>query len=315
MNRQAEEASALADDLHKKLYVEKTEEPEARDDDTVIQAVESLENVVEPVKDDTPLVEPVVDYEAKFKVLQGKYNAEVPRLSKEIREAKSTIQSMQTQLDELKESPAPVAKDLEITDLNPEAYAEYGEEFETLAKMVKQLTGQVNSLVTENTYLKDSLEGVENTQNQKTSDDFILSLEGSVPDWETINRNADFIQWLQEVDTISGVTRQVHLDDAAETLNARKAISIFKEFNDSVAPSSANNTQQHIARQAQPASVQSPAPTSEAKRFYTRSELKQFYKEVALVASGKGPWVGREAEVKAIEADIFAAPREGRIIG
>ena len=310
MNRQASEAAALAEDLHKRLYPN-TDAEDAGNENTDQAPVSLKDRETPDTTVDTPAVEPT-DLEkaaSKFKVLQGKYNAEVPRLHQEIRDMTSQMTTLQAQLDT---TPAPVVKDLEATDLNIEDYAEYGAEFETLAKMVKTLTSQVETLNTENTSLKQSVDNVEVTQSNTVSDSFWRSLEEAVPDWETINSNPDFVQWLQEVDVVSGTTRQTHLNDASETLNARKTISIFKLFNDSVAEESNNNNQRNtnIARQAQPDSVDTPGPVSQTKRLYTRKEIKEFYKDVS-----NGKWKGHEQEQAKVEADIFAAPQEGRIVG
>lgn len=313
MNQQAMKAAALADELHKRLYPQKTDADGAGNENTD-EALVSLEDgdqenqVVDTTVDTAAEPTDLEKSESKFKVLQGKYNAEVPRLHQEIRELTSTTQSLQAQLEQA-QTPATVAKDLEETDLNIEAYAEYGEEFEQLAQMVKSLTSKVETLKNENTSLRTS---VDNVEVNSASEKFWDRLEAAVPDWETINTNPDFVQWLQEVDDISGITRQTHLNDASETLNANKTIKIFKKFNDSVAKENTNNGQRNnrIARQAQPNSVNTAAPTSPNKRLYTRKEIKEFYKDVS-----SGKWKGHEAELKQVEADIFAAPLEGRIIG
>lgn len=308
MNQQAEEAAALAEELHTKLYgKENTDVDDARNEDTD-PALDSSNAVTDPV-DDTPPEPSVEDYETKFKVLQGKYNAEVPRLSAELREKNDVVQDLQTQLVS-KNKPAPVAKDLESTNLNPEAFAEYDPEVQDLVKAVTYLTDKVDSLTTENTNLKESVANVESTQSHTVQNDFITSLERAVPEWDTINKNPDFIQWLQEVEPISGSTRQQHLDNAAETLNANKAITIFEQFNDSVVSTPVVGNAERIAQQASPDSLQAAAPVSEQKRSYTRLEIKQFYKDVA-----NGRWKGYEDEAKAVEADIFLAPTEGRIVG
>ena len=311
MNQQAKKAAALADELHKKLYPTNTDADVAGNENTP-EALVSLENgeeVVIPV--DTPKEPTELELSAsKFKVLQGKYNAEVPRLHKETRELADQVRNLQAQL-ETSQTPAPVAKDLEAADLDIEAYAEYGEEFKTLAETVKSLTTRVETLDTENTSLKESITNVEVIQTNTDSEKFWVSLEAAVPDWEVINSNPDFVQWLQEVDPVSNLPRQTHLNDASETLNSNKTISIFKLFNDSVAKESNNNNQRNtnIARQAQPDSIDTPAPVSQTKRLYTQKEIKEFYKDVST-----GKWKGHEQELAQIEADIFAAPQEGRII-
>lgn len=313
MNQQAEKAAALAEDLHKKFYSQNTEADNAGNENTpeALVSSENGENVVVPVVDTPEVPEPtkLEAAESKFKVLQGKYNAEVPRLHRETRELSDQVRDLQAQLENV-QTPTPAAKDLEATDLDIEAYAEYGDEFKTLAETVKSLTNQVETLNDENTSLKKSIDTVEVIQTNTDSERFWTALEEAVPDWEVINSNPDFIQWLQEVDPVSNITRQTHLNDASETLNATKTISIFKLFNDSVAEETSNQGNINIARQAQPDSIDTAAPASTSKKLYTRKEIKEFYKDVS-----NGKWKGHEQEQAAVEADIFAAPQEGRIIG
>jgi len=322
MNKQAQEAGARADELHETLYGTKTdgtdEVPEITLSEEAPGAVESEELEVAPVEPtETPEEEPEElkeDYETKFKVLQGKYNAEVPRLAREIRGFKKEVQTLKAQLEEkLNTAPTTTETDLKETVLDKKDFEEYDEEIQKMVDMVNNLSSTVQTLNDENILLKQSMSSVEDTTNQTLENDFLGDLDLAVPDWRTINTEPNFISWLQEMDGVSGDTRQNHLDLAADSLNATKAINIFKAFNDSrsaneVTTQVQQQQQQNIERQTQPDNVTIAAPTTEQKRSYTRADIRTFYKDVAL---------GRysPADKAQIEADIFAAPAEGRVIG
>jgi hypothetical protein len=115
----------------------------------------------------------------------------------------------------------------------------------------------------------------------------------AAPNWREINRNPRWLQWLQEIDSLSGRTRQQLLNDATAAGDAPRVIAFFRGFQQEVGQAPGR------ARPARP-----------EKPIYTRAQIAQLYS-----AHRKGAYVGREAEWARQDADIIAAGREGRIRG
>jgi hypothetical protein len=204
--------------------------------------------------------------------------------------------------------------------------ADFGEEFidvaqraaaEAINPQVEALQGQVQSL----------------TQTlQRTAQQTLYSELGrEVPNWRIINRHPTFVRWLGLRDPMSGAIRKLLLDDAFRAADAARVVSIFKGF---VAEDAANRPAEPVPQPlATPAPAPAAAPRQPAvaletlaapgrarstppnpgtveKPIYTRNFIQRFYDD-----SRRGLWDGRVAEKQALEADIYAAQREGRVRG
>jgi hypothetical protein len=124
-------------------------------------------------------------------------------------------------------------------------------------------------------------------------------LDAAVPNWRQVNQDVRWFQWLADYDIYSGYRRQDLLNDATAKGDAGRVIAIFRGF---------------LAAAGQPAQPgQATAGAQQASggaRIYTRPEIQKLYAQYM-----RGAYRGREAEWRALEADIIAAGREGRVVG
>ena len=233
-------------------------------------------------------------YEHRFKVLQGKYNAEIPRLAGENKELKTKLQELEVALEQLKNKPEPLVK--------PEEIEEYGEGLIDVARRIarEELAGkdaEINAL-------KAKIESLSNVTTQKVEADFFSSLTSMVPDWEQVNQDPKFLTWLDEVDELTGQTRQVLLSSAEQSRDAARTAKFFTAFKKASTSWAANSTAA-LDSQLTPPTNKAPN-TPPAKKIWTRAEVGEFY---ARARRGEVS----DAEQIAIEADIMAAQIEGRI--
>lgn len=234
------------------------------------------------------------NWEHRFKVLQGKYNAEIPRLAGENKELKSKLTELEASLEALKSKPEPLVK--------PEEIEEYGEGLIDVARRIarEELAGkdaEINAL-------KAKLDSLSNVTTQKVEADFFTSLTSMVPDWEQINQNPKFLTWLDEVDELTGETRQSLLSRAEQSRDAArtaKFFNAFKKTSSTWAATSANALDQQVTPPTNKAPNAPPA-----KKVWTRAEVSDFY---ARMRRGDVS----DADAVAIEADIHAAQIEGRL--
>jgi hypothetical protein len=120
------------------------------------------------------------------------------------------------------------------------------------------------------------------------------AVEAAVPNFREIDRNPRWHRWLLGIDEMSGKHRQSLLNDAIAKFSAPRAIEFFKKFLQEEGTSqtySANANQRYYSK-----------PT------YTRESIGQLYE-----MNRRGDFKGREDEWARLEADIFAAQREGRV--
>jgi len=234
------------------------------------------------------------NWEHRFKVLQGKYNAEIPRLAGENKELKTKLQEIEVSLDQLKNKPEPLVK--------PEEIEEYGEGLIDVARRIarEELAGKDAEI----RQLKTQLDLISNVTTQKVETDFFSSLVSMVPDWEQVNQDPKFLTWLDEVDELTGQTRQTLLSNAEKSRDAARTAKFFLAYKKTSTSWAANSTAA-LESQLTPSTNKAPnAPP--AKKIWTRAEVSDFY-----ARSRRGEV--SDADAIAIEADIMSAQIEGRI--
>lgn len=257
---------------------------------------EPVEPPAPPTVDDSTLPPQEESWEHRFKVLQGKYNAEVPRFAHENKDLKSRLQSLEEQLDEMKNAKPP-----ELL-VKPEEIEQYGEGLIDVARRVaREELASKDAMIAK---LKSEIDSVKSVQSHVVQDSFFRSLTEMVPDWEALNADTNFLNWLDGVDDLTGETRQALLgraEQARDPVRAAKFFNTYKKMSQTWAAKSAASLEQQII----PPTNQSPS-TPQAKKIWTRAEITDFYNRVRRGSVS-------DADVIAIEADIASASVEGRI--
>jgi hypothetical protein len=118
-----------------------------------------------------------------------------------------------------------------------------------------------------------------------------------VPDYRTIDRNPAWHQWLLGADLLSGRIRQQLLNEAIQAGDVSRVKAIFDRFR--------QQGGQSVGGSRAPSRFRS---ANSDKPFYSRADITRSYE-----AHRRGAYNGREDDWNAIEQDLFAAQREGRI--
>jgi len=241
--------------------------------------------------------------ESRFKVLQGKYNAEVPRLHAEVerlkREAEEAKRIADHYAEQLKAVPAPPL-------VKPEEVEHFGEgmvdmvrraareELASRDKLIETLQAKVSQLAT----------GVETTVKLG----FFETLAKAHPDWGTINDDTTFHKFCGEIEPLSGRTYQDLLNAAQNAADGERASAVFTAFKKArdswVSSSNEALGQQVVPNPGSAASGQQLDPTR--SRVFSRQQVQDFYNGVR---SGRI----KGQEVADTEAEIQRAIAEGRI--
>jgi len=280
----------------------------------------------QPQPDEAGGGEPEMDFEQKWRTLQGMYNADVPRLTAQNEDLLQRLGSMEQLIASMQSAPAAPADDPEptpssITDADRE---EYGDSIDMMRKVSQEVAGQYTGQIASMQQTIDELRGqvvprvdqIVTQQAQSADQNFWADLNYAVPDWQTTNDNPDFQSWLLEVDPLSGMTRQTFLDDARRSHDAPRVAGFFTSWaNRAGTP----EPQPQPIREAGPSELEqqivpgrsqsTSAPAGEATKTYTPDELGEFYRDVA-----QGKYKGQEELRNTIERDIFAAQQDGRIV-
>jgi hypothetical protein len=249
----------------------------------------------------------------KYHTLKGMYDAEVPRLHSDLREMKAQLQQLLADKAALEERKAEVPQvNSLITDEDKEAF---GPDLIDLIERatnskVATLASREAELVKEIEKLKGQLGNVTERQVVSEKDRFLFSLAQQVPDWETLNVDPGFLGWLQEVDPVYGIPKQVALSNAYEGGDVARVATIFNSYKGTIAPKApkAKSVQDELQRQVAPTRTRSGTPptSSESEQYFTNQDIEQFYTD----------WrrgVYDDAEAAIMEKQIHAAAAEGRI--
>lgn len=310
-------AVAAADQLHKEHY-----NPDAPNDgepnDPPKGAEPQAQKPAEPPKEEkpaeppkaekqpeaTPAVAPPkadpppVDWEARFKTLQGKYNAEVPRLTSELR-------ALQEKLDAMESAPKEQPKAPETKSLvTKEEIEDYGEDFSDFIRRVarEEAAQAAESVKPEIEQIKGH---VAQTEKQTAGARVYAALDQNVPGWRDINTDPNFLTWLQEVDPYSGSRRSDLLSQAFNAGDANRVMSFFKGFagqSTLVEPPTPakEEPKSDIASLAGPGrSGGSEPPKQSTPKVYNRADIKKFYNDVQ-----RGAFRNRPDEKAKIEREI-----------
>lgn len=175
-------------------------------------------------------------------------------------------------------------------------------QMQQLGAQFQQLQGQVVPTVRQ----------VAQNQQRNAQQEFFGALTQSMPDWETLNGNSKFHQWLLTPDPMTGITRQTYLEDAQKTFDVTRVLSIFRAFAPATGTTSATSRKaptNELELQVAPGrNLSAPAPSANEARKWSRVEIAKLYDE-----NRRGGFKGREAEFRALEQDVFTAQRDGRL--
>lgn len=264
-------------------------------------------------------------YAQRWRSLQGVYNAtkrQMDEAQQRIANLEQLISHMQTEkLDSSIPRPSKHVTETDVTEYGADmvefARRVSREEIAPLAQAVQMLMSKIDQLQG----VVPVVQNVAAAQAKSAHEMFYEALTKRVPDWRTVNENAQFHDWLLSDDPLSGLQRQTLLTDAHNNLDLARVVNIFEMGKQalglsnapataaapSVKPSNVSKLEKQIAPGR--ASAATTPPQQVNKRQWTRAEITKFYADKM-----QGRFKGREAEARSMEQDIFDAQREGRVV-
>lgn len=275
-------------------------------------------------------------WEERFKALQGLFDAKMPQLQGELKNAqllsdqqRQMIMALQGQIQQLQQNvqpsraaapPASVLTEEELKDYTPEFFSMMQRWLEPqlgpIRHAIVELQRNVPQAVQQ---LSSQVQTVAHTQALTQEDKFFQAVDAAVPNWKQLNTDQGFLQWLGVVDSMTGISRHAYLSDARANLDAGRAIAIFQayvqETGGSVTPTgtSAAQVQSHseLERQVTVESTKrSSAPSSgQETRTFSQKDLDKLYADYR-----RGLYKGKEAEFQVKERELLEAINSGRYV-
>jgi hypothetical protein len=244
-----------------------------------------------------------VDWEHKYKVLEGKYKAEVPKLHSAVQEQANKITELTVQMSQRSTLEDGGAVEIDFSDakLNPklkEFKEEYPDVFDGVVEIVK---------AAKTTKTKEAAPKTTETPPEPKSKEspvwtasMYQLLDVKVPDWRDINRNPQFSAWLSEMDVYSRKTKNQLLLDAYAAGDVETVSNMFGGFKASVKVDKQEDEDEDLAP---PSTTSGSVDTSRsADKSITRAYISKFYQDVAL-----GRYKGKEKLMNEIHGKIDKA--------
>lgn len=287
-----------------------TEEKEAPPVEEVASESPAPEEVVEEVPETQPeeaaSEEVELDeakWEERYKALQGKYNAEVPRLHQEVKDLKESVrdsgesESLRREIEALKaqlNQPVAPAQSAHIDKIREDYGDELANAFAASRSENDQLRAQVQDLMNLTTQIQTS-----STLGTLSS---MLADQGI--DFDQANNDPLFLDWLSHVDTFAGVPRQQLLSQAYEAGDLPRAAQFFiayagNQASTRIEPKPKASMEEHVKVQSQAAPKQD-VPVQPVQ--WTQGQIQEFYRNKTA-----GMYSAEEAE--RLENQLFSALR------
>jgi hypothetical protein len=277
-----------------------------------------------PVIPEVTAPSPPEDFAHKYNSMKGRFE----RSQEQIRGLSEQIKSLQALIATSPPAtngsilPDPVSRPSLITD---QERNDYGPEFlDVVGKRAKEEVGsEISALLNKVSQLEARLAGVNTQVSMSAREKLEATLTDKIPNWNEINHSDEFKAWLALPDPYSGDIRHNILTRVYERNLIPQTLAFFQGFlaeEAALGPATAaikpgQNTVDNTGKiplesLAAPGRAKTAAPPSgpTEKPIITRKEIADFY-----AASNSGQYRGRDDEKNRIEAEIFAAQREGRI--
>ena len=209
--KQVEEAADLAEKYLESLNAdpetkeqedaeETEEETDEASNDADTEEDPDEEEAEEQETDVSKLLAEIEKKDQQYKSLQGKYNAEVPRLQTELKEMKNEIFARIGEIAESKAAPS--EKEEQTSEMLDKFKEEYGDQYYSmLQEIIKQ---EVSPLLKETIKpVEDKVEKVSDSQAESAKNDFAKALDDNVTgDWRNALEGNDegFLAFLEESD-------------------------------------------------------------------------------------------------------------------
>ncbi|WP_163557579.1 hypothetical protein [Halomonas sp. NO4] len=247
-------------------------------------------------------------WQHRFKVIEGKYNAEVPALQKEVADLKRDNEAKAERIKELESQQGSTGQ---AGDLSDEKLAQFREDFgedlvDFVERMIAQKAAPSQAESDDVSELRSEVESLKQEKLDHAKAGFWRDLQWAVPNFREVNADPGFLQYLAQVDPQSGRQRQQLLDEAQKALDAKTVIDIFQLYLNQAGQGAERSTRVPEEELEPPRSRSTDTPPAGGGNVWTGAGINQFYRD-----KREGRYSADEAQ--RLEADIFAAQKEGRV--
>lgn len=265
------------------------------------------------------------DWEKRYKVLEGKYRNEVPRLQNAVVAEQGKvvaltdqIRQLQAQVAELIKQPAKQPEAPKKTLLTSKDSESFGEDLVDLVR--RGAEEKVSSVIDEVTQLKQivaelsstlpkQVEDVVSTTKQLGEDRFWETVDNTIPEFTEIEKSPEFAEFLAKEHAVIGATYRQLAERAIAERNVTKLVNIIREFMPAEeAVDQKTAAKRELSAQTTPSKAAAKPAPAPNKRTYTWDEYAEAFSPQLMHRLPA-------AEVLARQKELETAYAEGRIVG
>lgn len=247
--------------------------------------------LVEPPAPPQPPAQPVNREEdagywkQRFATLEGMYRTDTGNLRQSLGQIQGQLEALQRQ--PAPQQPQPSAPEHLVTAKDVETFGEdmvsvmrraAREELGTIERGALKRLEAIERTIAELRPQVGRVAQVEQRVAQTQATSFDSELAAAVPNWQEINVDQRWLQWLAAVDPVAGKTRQACLDEAAGVFDAKRVAAVFKLFTEQTGWKSESaaqaNVQSELARQVAPSRSATTTPTPHQARTFTGKDYE-----------------------------------------
>ena len=264
---------------------------------------------------------PTEDWQHKFQTLQGKYNSETSTLRQQVEELTQKVNEL-TAKPTTPEPPPAEPPPNQGTDADVDAF---GADLVDLMRRIavetdggarKALQAEIDRLKALIPDLQTKVQGASEVAEITRRRAYFASLKELVDDYETVNVDPAFVDWLSGTDPLSGLGLSVLLGDAFEKFDVVRTAKIFEAFKKETGraptPPAPTPEPEKPSLEAEVSPGQSGTSTvitpDDGKKIWSSAEVHEFYTAVT-----RGDYRGRQEEARRIDAEIDRALIENRV--
>ena len=276
---QLDQAEAIQAQMAEPAPQEGNPEPEVTPEQPGLQLVQQEPQQEAQV---TPPVVPEETWEQRFKIMEGKFKAEVPRLYEQNRQLSEQLETAIKALESAKKPEPPAQETKLVTDADVEAYGgdlvdmvrrAAREEFNTLSKAFAAELDRRFGAVAEQVQRTES--HVVKSETEKFWDKITLAHA----DFDVINEDPRWSEFLNGAIPGTRLTRRQVAEDAVQRMDSVvliEQVKLFKEAAGIGQPQPAPKAKPNLNAQVAPSSSRASTPTPDAaKRIWTGREYQE----------------------------------------
>jgi len=238
------------------------------------------------------------DWEHKYNVLQGKYNAEVPRLLDEARYWSSRVEQQQAEIDQLKAQLAGGGREKPQSEIPADVADVLGDE---AARVVVELLAKQRKEIEER--CAPQLQSTAQLSQQSATNLFWSRVLQELPDYPQMQNDPALNAWLNQPWPGQRRSRLEEASEAAKRLDAEAFIGLLKAYAPTATPENGRKPPAPTPRRAAGGGEQPTPPAAMTAEQYAA-------KSQQIISLRQDGHFQKAAD---LQKELDAAKREGRV--